>query len=334
MINPKHDTYKTADFLDDISFINAIKHHKEGDLSYWKEWKSSGPSNLKAYEAAELQLRLILSPQRLKPGSVFIEGLWEDINGSIEAEHRHKLRRIQMAILSAAAVLALMLLSVSLWFFNSSITLRTPYGKTQQVFLPDGSQILLNANTELRYPRAYNWKNTREVFLKGEAYFKVSHGSPFNAHTKNLTVQVLGTEFNIKERRGTTLVALIRGKVAIKGSAINPLKPAILNPAELFRFDESTNTAVKTTTNPQVYTAWMDHKVIAENTTVGSIIKDFEDLYGSRIILEDTTLYNRVIDGVVPMGDKENTLFVIANILNVQIRKQGDTILFKTRKTP
>lgn len=331
MLKPKHNSYQIADFLDDLSFINAIKHKEETDVGYWKEWVSSEPPNLDAYKAAETQLNLILSSARIVPTEAFTEKLWTDINLSITQDQQKKIRHMRRVIFASAAAIALLFTSFAVWFFNSNIVINTPYGKTQEVLLPDGSRILLNANTTLEYPRAYNWFSARNVSLKGEAYFKVTHGLPFSAHTKNLTVQVLGTEFNIKERRGTTLVALVKGKIAVKGTN-GRLKTQVMKPSELFRYDENTKEAVKSHANPQVYTAWINNKALAENATVGSIIKDFEDIYGQQIILENPTLYNRVIDGVIPMGDKENTLFVIANILNVQIHKQGDTILLKTRK--
>lgn len=332
MINNKHNTYITADFLDDISFINAIKHKTPADVDYWEKWVNTNPLNLNLYREAEIQLRFILSAKRIKPAEEFVEQLWNDINANIDRAHRLKIKRLQHITLAVAAAIAVVAVSFSLWFFNSSITINTSYGKTQEVFLPDGSRILLNANSSLKYSRAYNWVSSRKVFLKGEAYFKVTHGVPFSAYTQNLVVQVLGTEFNIKERRGITQVALVKGKVAIKGAITNAIKPAILKPSELFLYNENTQESAKIAINAQLYTAWTSNRVIVENATVNSIIKDFEDLYGQRIILEDPALYNRVIDGVIPMGDKDNTLFVIANILDLQIKKTGDTILLKTRK--
>jgi transmembrane sensor len=331
MINPKHENYSSEDFLNDISFLNAIKYNHADDCAYWNRWKETNPTNLQAFQSAETQLRLILSASRIKPTQIFTEILWNDINLTIEKEQRYKSIRIQRIVIYAAAAISIMLVSFCLWFFNSNITISTPYAKKQEVILPDGSRILLNANTTIEYPRALNWKHNRTVKLKGEAYFKVKHGNPFSAYTKNLTVAVLGTEFNIKERRGTTIVALVKGKIEIKGTSSNHLKPTIMKPEELFKYNETTKETLKASTNTEVNIAWMSNKTLAENTTVSGIIKDFEDIYGQRLILEDKSLYNRTIDGVIPMGNKENTLFVIANILNVQIHQQGDTILLKTR---
>ena len=332
MIQNKHENYKIADFLDDESFLNAIKHNKVEDVDYWKAWVKMNPSNLASFEAAETQLRLLLSSVRIKPNPEFLDSLWTEINQTVYNSQRAKARVIRLRIVAAAAVFAGLAISFSLWFFNSTIEVSVPYGNRKEILLPDGSEILLNANSVLSYARAYQWKTSREVFLKGEGYFKVTHGHKFIVHTKHLDVQVLGTEFNIKERRGTTQVALIRGSVAVTGNSSNRIARTMMQPADLFSYKDETKKSVKIKANPEVYKAWTENKSIAENSTIGSVINDFEDIYGQKIVLENPALNNRIIDGVIPMGNKENTLFVIANILNVRIENHGDTILLKTRK--
>ncbi|MBL1408736.1 FecR family protein [Sphingobacterium faecale] len=331
MINPKHESYSCTDFLDDVSFINAIKYNREADVAYWERWKDSSPRNLSAYLEAEIQLRVILSASPIVPTKEFLDTLWNDINQSLEDGRRLKIKRKQRMLWYAAASISV-IVSFSVWFFNSTISIVTPYGTTKEVILPDGSKVLLNANTELKYPRAYNWKDNREVLLKGEAYFAVEHGRPFFARTKNLSVAVLGTEFNIKERRGVTSVALVKGKIEVRGTSFTTVPPTLMKPKEIFRYEESSGKVLKSHTVPEVHTAWIEKKVLANNTTIGSILKDFEDTYGQRVVLEDTTLMERVIDGVVPMGDKDNTMFVIANILNAEVYKKGDTIILKTHR--
>jgi len=332
MIKNNHATYKIDDFLEDDSFLNAVKHNKQEDVDYWQNWIDTNPANLPSYQAAERQLRLLLSSSRIQANPQFLENLWTDINHTLEINQRARSRVIKLRIITAAAVFIGLAVSLSLWFFNSTIEVKVPYGTRKQIRLPDGSEILLNANSSLRYARAYHWKNNREVFLKGEGYFKIRHGNKFIAHTTHLNVQVLGTEFNIKERRGMTRVALIRGSVAVTGNNSSTVTKTLMKPADLFSYEESSKMAIKTKANPEVYRAWTENKAIAENSTISSVIIDFEDIYGQKIILENPALGKRIIDGVVPMGNKENTLFVIANILNVRIENRGDTIILKTRK--
>jgi ferric-dicitrate binding protein FerR (iron transport regulator) len=74
----------------------------------------------------------------------------------------------------------------------------TPRGGYYQLILPDGSKVWLDAASSLRYPTAFSGKE-RSVELSGEAYFEIapSDNQPFMVSSNGVTVQVLGTEFNM-----------------------------------------------------------------------------------------------------------------------------------------
>ena len=79
-------------------------------------------------------------------------------------------------------------------------TLSIPRGGEYQVVLPDGTKVWMNAASTLRYPTRFTG-NERKVFLNGEAYFEVVKNArmPFRVIVDtDMTVQVLGTHFNIK----------------------------------------------------------------------------------------------------------------------------------------
>jgi hypothetical protein len=77
-------------------------------------------------------------------------------------------------------------------------TMYTPNGRTYKLILPDGTSVWLNASTSITYPTVFN-SESREVQINGEAYFEVKKDSrrPFLVRTKNTTVRVLGTYFNV-----------------------------------------------------------------------------------------------------------------------------------------
>lgn len=90
--------------------------------------------------------------------------------------------------------------------------------KKQILHLPDGSTVILNADSKLDYPAAFAGK-TREVYLSGEAYFDIVHapGKPFLVHTGKITTRVLGTAFDIKAypAEETIEVTVTHGKVQV-----------------------------------------------------------------------------------------------------------------------
>ena len=77
--------------------------------------------------------------------------------------------------------------------------IEVPRGTDYQLVLSDGSKVWVNARSRLTYPVSFG--DVREVTLEGEAYFEVARDEdrPFVVRTENLTVKVLGTEFNINE---------------------------------------------------------------------------------------------------------------------------------------
>lgn len=91
--------------------------------------------------------------------------------------------------------------------------MNTPKGKQMGVVLPDGTKVLLNAASTLRFPAAFA-QHERKVVLIGEAYFDVAKDKnrPFFVQSKESEIRVTGTEFNVtaypdEKSVKTTLIA-------------------------------------------------------------------------------------------------------------------------------
>lgn len=94
--------------------------------------------------------------------------------------------------------------------------------------LPDGSELTINKNTAMSYAR--NFENNRSIkLLHGEAFFKVAHDQsrPFVIDVGQVSVQVVGTSFNIKHlNRNQTEVVVESGivKVRLGGEEVRLVK--------------------------------------------------------------------------------------------------------------
>lgn len=107
-------------------------------------------------------------------------------------------------------------------------TLLVPKGGAYQITLPDGTNVWLNSESELRFPVRFAGA-TRNVFLKGEAFFEVSKNAakPFLVEIKGSTIEVLGTQFNINSYTNEVKTTLVEGSVKLSSSigASAVLKP-------------------------------------------------------------------------------------------------------------
>ncbi|MWW26686.1 FecR family protein [Algibacter lectus] len=116
--------------------------------------------------------------------------------------------------MKVAAVLVVLLTSSYFLFFNHTTSYSTEIAQTETLKLPDNSEVILNAQSELAFNKK-EWKQNRSLTLKGEAFFKVTKGKKFTVDTDAGSIQVLGTQFNVKERDNYFEVQCYEGSVSV-----------------------------------------------------------------------------------------------------------------------
>src|SRR5690625_4649418 len=97
---------------------------------------------------------------------------------------------------------------------------RTDFGEKKTLRLKDGSEIVLNSNSQLRYNPNIKKGEDIEVWLQGEAYFNIAHFEDerqrfFTVHTRDGMVQVLGTKFVVNSFGEETQTVLSEGKIKV-----------------------------------------------------------------------------------------------------------------------
>jgi len=334
----KYPKYTAEDFLEDDDFIRYVKYQQAADLQFWNDVLTQYPEKRIDFEKAKVQLGIILSAEPIAIPADLTDGLWNDIETSIQKNKRRRnVMRLRNIWLSGVAA-CLACFAYGSWYFYSDITITTTYGEQKVLLLPDGSKVRLNANSSISYARAFNWNKNRYVTINGEAYFEVKHinqnpsaiknGERFVAVGKKLSVEVLGTTFNLKSRPNINQVTLVEGKVRVKSIVTG--EERILKPGELaklavnsFLINENVTIA------PQL--SWKDHKMLMTQTRIGDIISEFENLYGYKVVLPDSAMANKRIDGTISTASEESMLFVLKNILNVNVRHEGKNIYLEKR---
>jgi hypothetical protein len=172
-------------------------------------------------------------------------------------------------------------------------TLKIPYGKRFEIQLSDGSQVFMNAGSSLKYPVNFPSTGKREVFLTGEAFFKVAKDEkrPFVVEAGNLEIGVLGTEFNVaaypEDQR--TDVVLVEGSVKLEAKE-NKDENAILKPGQLASLEQHGRAIAISKVDTNLYTAWMQGGLVFRNMSFENILKKMERHYDVTIINNDVEL--------------------------------------------
>lgn len=168
-------------------------------------------------------------------------------------------------------------------------TLTAPRGVRYTVILPDGTKVMLNAESSLSYPTRFEGSD-RVVKLTGEAYFKVSHeaGHPFVVEAGLSRVRVLGTTFNVNAYHERVQTTLEEGKVAI---AIRE-DSVVLAPGQQGRYGYE-GMVTKMKVDVDAYTGWTrDEVIFTENTTMAEAMEVLGRAYNYEIGFSDPELKN------------------------------------------
>jgi ferric-dicitrate binding protein FerR (iron transport regulator) len=175
----------------------------------------------------------------------------------------------------AAAVVILCTTSYFLLFNNTS-NVKTTFAQTKNFSLPDASKVILNANSAISYD-AESWENSRNLTLKGEAYFKVEKGKKFTVNTVIGKVTVLGTQFNVKERVDYFEVKTYEGlvRVAYKDTLVQ------LPKGTLFKV---VNGKIATTNTFDVNEkSWLQKESNFKSTSLRFVLEEIEHQFGYKI---------------------------------------------------
>jgi len=204
-----------------------------------------------------------------------------------------------------------------------------PRGGEFQLTLSDGTQVWLNSETVIRYPVSFP-DDIRDVYVQGEAYFEVTpnKNAPFVVHTSNMTVNVLGTGFNVRDYsdENRTVTTLVHGQVAIQGP--NDTREFVLRPSEQAIFAETGGTI--RSVDVQQFTAWKEGRIYYEDNTLDDIFTDLSRWYNISVDYENEDLKSLRFSIDVRRYNKFSEILEIINLtkkVKLKINENQITVL-------
>ena len=198
----------------------------------------------------------------------------------------------------------------------------------KEIQLADSSVVILNAGSSLLYSHQFGDKAEREVYLNGNAFFKVKKAAnkkQFIVHAGSLNVTVLGTKFNVDARSAATEVVLTSGSIRLSNQKKSGAE-VLMQPGDKVTLDSLDGNLKTTAIDTELYSAWTDGKWKFRQTSLEAIMKLVHSYYGVDIIFKNDKTKALKMSGVIPVNTLQMLLQVIVKTLGVNVSQSGNQL--------
>ena len=202
-------------------------------------------------------------------------------------------------------------------------TLVIPRGGQHTIRFADGSSVVLNADSRLRYPERFAGNQRMVELISGEAQFHIRHNAamPFNVLVKGQTIRDIGTTFNINayDDEPAVRTTLIEGSVEVKkGGSSRVLRPgqqAVTGTGDLIDIRAAdTNEVV----------AWTKDQFYFEKTNLRELMRQLGRWYNIEVVYEGN-VPDDAFDGQVSRDENLTQMLKILQLGDVHFRiEPGD----------
>lgn len=190
--------------------------------------------------------------------------------------------------------------------------------------LPDGSVITLNKNTTISYPEQFTAGKTREVILKGEAFFQVTPDKtkPFMIHANDVEVRVVGTSFNVKSTNEKTEIVVETGLVEVTKKE----QKVRIKPEERVTAVKDEK-LIKEKSDNNFYAYYRTKKLVCNDTPLWKLAEVLNESYRSHIIVSPE-IKNLPINTTFEEKSLDEILNIISETFGITVvQKDGQIIL-------
>jgi transmembrane sensor len=196
-------------------------------------------------------------------------------------------------------------------------TVNVPAKLDYRIVLSDGSEVWLNSSSSLRFPLHFS-DTVREVFLQGEAFFKVAKNAkqPFIVHSPRAAIRVLGTSFNVHAYHSSqAIISLVEGSVKTSSKAHSV--ETTLRPGLEAVIDSAQHTKVRSFRQATTL-SWMKGLYYFHDKPLAEIGEVLQRWHGLSLVFSDPSLAQMPVTGAIeknqPLTDFLSSLQTTAGI--------------------
>lgn len=228
--------------------------------------------------------------------------------------------------LKVAAAVAVLLVCSYFYLNSGNESFETHYAENKEVVLPDNSQIVLNADSEISYNEK-KWDTKRNVSLEGEAFFKVAKGKRFTVSTDDGLVAVLGTQFNVENRKGFFEVTCFEGLVSVTFNGEETKLPA--GTSFLAINGKVVATSAPNTSAP----TWLNNESSFKSIPLKYVLAEFQRQHN--IVVETKNIdINQLYTGTFSNTNTDLALKSISVPSQIKFKLEGNKVLFYAENAP
>lgn len=340
----KESNFETIeDFLADASFRRWALGEAGDHVSFWENWLKQNPDKKELLEQSFTLVRgLPFSITEKKLEASMLQEEWQKLQqkgnpssyelSAKSSANRFRVRRLGLKIAASLLLIIAAGFVIQQYVLNPLVRYSTPFGRQMSLVLPDSTTVELNANSILSFRK----QNPRKVWLDGEAFFHVKKkeatGANFLVLTNDLTVEVLGTSFNVVEKKDKTEVILEEGSIRLNLKR-DFEQELLMKPGDLVAFSARSDQNVEQRqVKTNVLTSWKDGVLEFEDTPLSEVMERIEAIYGWKTIYFDEDLKSRKISTPLPTEDLDSALLILERLRIVTIEKveeDGKTLLLR-----
>jgi transmembrane sensor len=216
---------------------------------------------------------------------------------------------------------------------NAGDSYSTGIGEQRTIRLADGSTVELNARSKVQVHLTEHQRNV--ALLEGQALFRVAKDRqrPFIVRAGDAQVRAVGTEFDVYRKPGATVVTVVEGRVETYDGSSGAGAPAIILSAGE-QLTVSPHTVTKPTrTDTQVATAWVQKRLIFEETPLSDVAEEFNRYSRRPLSIDDEELQKVKISGIYSSTDPASLINFLRSQPSIQIVETENQVRVVRRET-
>jgi ferric-dicitrate binding protein FerR (iron transport regulator) len=257
---------------------------------------------------------------------------WHKVQYQIHSQRPKYFLYKKIATVAAACIV----IFLSVWL-GTEINRRTystlytevisPAGQKTRVVLPDGSAVMLNGASHIRYSNNFG-EHDRTIVLQGEGYFDVKKdlSKQFIVQTAAFDINVYGTSFNVKAYDDDQMaeVGLKEGKIGIGRSGKKILQ---LDPGQAATFNYVNKKLAVQKVNVDLLSAWTRNEMAFDEKPMAEIVKYMERWYGVKIKIAPELLDGQLYTFIIKTESLQEALRLIDLLKPIKYTVNGTEVI-------